>query len=174
MRQTPESFKIAFLGDVGVGKTSTILKISQNLFINRTFAATLGFEFQIVQFNQSRRFQLWDSNGNDKLRTVPPNLLKSAHIIVVMFDVTNADSFASAANFWIKEVRSKASKESHYLLIGNKNDRTAERVVPVSAAADLALKFDMMYLDASCISIPQHTFLMKLNECIDKYLFTCE
>ena len=59
--------------------------------------------------------------------------------VVVVYDVTNKDSYDAAVNDWYQEAKA-ASPSSIFVLVGNKSDASAERVIQTSEAQEHATK----------------------------------
>lgn len=49
----------------------------------------------------------------------------------MVFDVTDANSFADIKKFWMGEVEQYAEKDAQLILIGNKSDMVDQRQVPI-------------------------------------------
>lgn len=123
------TLKLLVVGDYGVGKTSFI-----NQFVEKTFyetqPATIGIDFKtkIVKIhNHKTKVQLWDTVGQEKYNSVATSLLAKANGIILMFDVTNYDSFSNL-HTWIEMINDKCDK-ANILIVGNKSDLTERKCV---------------------------------------------
>ncbi len=76
---------------------------------------------------------------------------RGAHGIIVVYDVTDAESFESVKS-WMHEVDKLANENVCKLIIGNKCDRTAERKVTVEQGQELAKHYDVQFLETSAKS----------------------
>lgn len=81
------------------------------------------------------RLQIWDTAGQDRFRTITSSYYKGAHGIMLVFDVTDRDSF-EALRFWQQEIdkyhhspRRYASEGVNKLIIANKTDQVEKRKV---------------------------------------------
>lgn len=70
-------FKLVFLGEQSVGKTSLITRFMYDTFDN-TYQATIGIDFlSKTMFLEDRtvRLQLWDTAGQERFRSLIPSVL---------------------------------------------------------------------------------------------------
>ena len=68
----------------------------------------------------------WDTAGQDRFRTITSSYYRGAHGIVIVYDITDAESFASVKT-WLTEIDRNASEGVNRLLVGNKSDMEAKR-----------------------------------------------
>ena len=119
-------FKLVFLGEQSVGKTSLITRFMYDSFDN-TYQATIGIDFlsktmyledRTVSNNVDSswevnpplksahrkaifdlffvlqvRLQLWDTAGQERFRSLIPSYIRDSTVAVVVYDITNANSF---------------------------------------------------------------------------------
>ena len=78
--------------------------------------------------------QIWDTGGQQRYRPVLSTCYRSAHGVIVVFDVTNAQSFANLQQ-WLDEITEFGNKTSPppKVLVGNKSDLVTNRFPPVYA-----------------------------------------
>ena len=105
--------KVVLIGESGVGKTSII-----NRYISNTFSSILtstpGASFTtktvfLNDFNQSIKFEIWDTAGQEKYRALAKVFYKNAAVCILVYDITRKKSFDELKNFWIKEIQANAS-----------------------------------------------------------------
>ena len=95
-------YKIVFLGDQNVGKTSLILRFTQDTFDSSyqvrqlyflTFIqATIGIDFlskTMYVDDKMVRLQLWDTAGQERFRSLIPSYIKDSSVAVVVYDITS-------------------------------------------------------------------------------------
>ena len=106
--------KVVLIGESGVGKTSIISR-----YMTDTFSATLGstpganFTTKTVFLkneNQSIKFEIWDTAGQEKFRSFAKVFYKNSAICKLVYEITRRSSFDELKKFWIEEIRSNASK----------------------------------------------------------------
>ena len=113
------------IGDTMVGKTSLVMRYADDDF-NENVLATIGIDFKIktIDLHGKRvKLQIWDTAGQERFRTITSAYYRGADGIIMVYDVTNSESFENVKN-WLKEVEDHASEDTCKLMIGNKNDCT--------------------------------------------------
>ncbi len=150
------NFKIVVCGDPGVGKTSTILRFTDDAF-TRTYIATLGVSISEKRFKVNNNyvyFILWDIAGQVKYELMRRHFYKGAEAVVLIFDLTNHKSFESIAN-WYQDLRKNnlQFKESLIgIILGNKEDLTNKRQINSEEALKLAKELNLEYVETSALT----------------------
>ena len=70
----------------------------------------------------------WDTAGQERFRTITSSYYRGAHGIIVVYDVTDADSFDHVKT-WLDEIDCYAKQDVNKLLVGNKSDLTGKKKV---------------------------------------------
>ncbi|EZG63178.1 Rab-related GTPase family protein [Gregarina niphandrodes] len=115
--------KLVFLGEQAVGKTSIITRFMYDNY-DSNYQATIGIDFlsKTLWFGERPvRLQLWDTAGQERFRSLIPSYIRDSSAAVVVFDVTNRQSFDNIDQ-WIKDVRAERGKGVYIALVGNKVD----------------------------------------------------
>ena len=116
-------FNVLLLGDTTVGKTSFIDRycgkdFNQNL-------ATIGIESRvkdILKNNKDIKLSIYDTAGQERYRKIVKNYYKGADGIILMYDVSNLDSF-NAIKIWIESIKeNKDIKKIGFIVVENKCD----------------------------------------------------
>lgn len=116
-------YKLVFLGDQSVGKTSIITRFMYDNF-DRHYQATIGIDFlskTMYLEDRTVRLQLWDTAGQERFRSLIPSYIRDSSVAVVVYDVTNRASFLNT-NKWIEDVRAERGNDVVICLVGNKTD----------------------------------------------------
>merc|ERR1711861_75683 len=103
-------FKLVLLGDSAVGKSSLVLRFVRGQFFEYQ-ESTIGAAFltQNVSLNDyTVKFEIWDTAGQERYHSLAPMYYRGAAAAVVVYDITNADSFARAKS-WVKELQRQGS-----------------------------------------------------------------
>ncbi|MFX0008992.1 MAG: Rab family GTPase [Candidatus Hermodarchaeota archaeon] len=150
-----QKFKVVVLGDPRVGKTSTILRFTDNVFL-RAYIPTMGLNITQKIFDVDSsivELVLWDIGGQTKFELIRKKFYEEASIILVLFDLSNAMSFADVPK-WYQDVKSYMENNQALkgYLIGNKNDLINKRIVNESDAKKLAYTLDLEYLEISALT----------------------
>ncbi|MFX0032905.1 MAG: Rab family GTPase [Candidatus Hodarchaeota archaeon] len=148
-------FKIAIVGDPGVGKTSLILRYTNNAF-RRQYLPTLGVVVSDKVFkveDSTIQLVLWDIAGQVKFETMRQQFYLGSDAILLVFDLTNEKSFENISN-WYLDVKNQLKKSTDLIgfIVGNKNDLINEIKVNSSKAMDLAVSRKLGYIEASALS----------------------
>ena len=104
--------KVVLLGESGVGKTSIIQRYICNVF-NPENPSTGGANFtsKIVNFeeeNQKIKFEIWDTAGQEKFRSLAKVFYKNSCICILVYDITKKKTFEEIKNYWYEEIKSSA------------------------------------------------------------------
>ena len=109
----PLQCKVVLIGETRVGKTSII-----NRYISDNFSSSLsptpGASFTaktvfIKDYNQSIKFEIWDTAGQEKYRALAKVFYKTAAVCILVYDITRKTSFEELKNYWVNEVKANAS-----------------------------------------------------------------
>ncbi|XP_041651814.1 EF-hand calcium-binding domain-containing protein 4A isoform X2 [Cheilinus undulatus] len=132
-------FKLVFLGNSGVGKTSFIQHYCTGNLQNE-MRATVGIDFQMKTLtleSTTITLQLWDTAGQERFRSITEQYYRKADSIIAMYDITQPDSF-SAVRGWIESVKEKMCNGAVLMLLANKLDLAETRRVSTLEGQKLA------------------------------------
>ena len=142
--------KLLFLGDIKVGKTYIINRFIYDSF-NTNYEPTLGIDFYSKTLrleDKTVKLQIWEIGGQEKLRSLIPNYIRDSSMVVVVFDVTNKQSFYNCDK-WVETIRCDRGSEVVIVILGNQIDEAEERVVSVDEAVAKAASLEVMYFETS-------------------------
>uniref|UniRef100_A0A8C4R991 RAB6B, member RAS oncogene family n=1 Tax=Eptatretus burgeri TaxID=7764 RepID=A0A8C4R991_EPTBU len=146
-------FKLVFLGEQCVGKTSLITRFMYDSF-DDTYQATIGIDFlskTVYMEDRTVRLQLWDTAGQERFRSLIPSYIRDSAAAVVVYDVTNLLSFEQSSH-WVKNVRGARGHDVVVILVGNKTDQAEKRQISFEEGKDKARELDVMFLETSAKS----------------------
>uniref|UniRef100_A0A183C107 Ras-related protein Rab-6A n=1 Tax=Globodera pallida TaxID=36090 RepID=A0A183C107_GLOPA len=130
-----KKFKLVFLGEQSVGKTSLITRFMYDSFDN-TYQATIGIDFlskTMYLEDRTVRLQLWDTAGQERFRSLIPSYIRDSTVAVVVYDITNANSFHQTSK-WIDDVRTERGSDVIIMLVGNKTDLADKRQLDTTSS----------------------------------------
>ncbi|KAK7406346.1 hypothetical protein VNO78_07969 [Psophocarpus tetragonolobus] len=143
-------YKLVFLGDQSVGKTSIITRFMYDKFDN-TYQATIGIDFlskTMYLEDRTVRLQLWDTAGQERFRSLIPSYIRDSSVAVIVYDVASRQTFLNTAK-WIEEVRTERGSDVIIVLVGNKTDLVEKRQVSIEEGEAKARELNVMFIETS-------------------------
>lgn len=116
-----------------------------------TYQATIGIDFlskTMYLDDRTIRLQLWDTAGQERFRSLIPSYIRDSNVAVVVFDVTNANSFLQTSK-WIDDVRTERGSDVIIMLVGNKTDLAERRQVSTEDGEQKAKEMNVMFIETS-------------------------
>lgn len=143
-------FKLLLIGDSGVGKSCLLLRFADDTY-TESYISTIGVDFKIrtVELDgKTCKLQIWDTAGQERFRTITSSYYRGAHGIIIVYDVTDMESFNNVRQ-WLYEIDRYANENVNKLLVGNKSDLTEKKVVDREVASQFAESIGMQFLETS-------------------------
>ncbi|KAF7205957.1 ras-related protein Rab-6A isoform X2 [Nothobranchius furzeri] len=143
-------FKLVFLGEQSVGKTSLITRFMYDSFDN-TYQATIGIDFlskTMYLEDRTIRLQLWDTAGQERFRSLIPSYIRDSAAAVVVYDITNVNSFQQTTK-WIDDVRTERGSDVIIMLVGNKTDLADKRQITTEEGEQRAKEMNVLFVETS-------------------------
>ncbi|XP_023346280.1 ras-related protein Rab-1A isoform X4 [Eurytemora carolleeae] len=143
-------FKLLLIGDSGVGKSCLLRRFADDTY-TESYISTIGVDFKIRTIEldgKTIKLQIWDTAGQERFRTITSSYYRGAHGIIVVYDVTDQESFNNVKQ-WLQEIDRYASENVNKLLVGNKCDLTNKKVVDYSSAKEYADQLGIPFLETS-------------------------
>ena len=143
------------MGESGVGKTSMITQ-----FIDQTFQedqqSTTGGTFStkdvICEGSKILRFEIWDTAGQEKYRSLTTMFYKDANAAVMVYDVTRAESFEELKNYWAKQIKENSPENIILVIAANKSDLIEQEQVDEGEARNFAKELNAIFISTSAKS----------------------
>ncbi|ODV96993.1 hypothetical protein PACTADRAFT_74579 [Pachysolen tannophilus NRRL Y-2460] len=146
-------FKLLLIGDSGVGKSCLLLRFADDTY-TPDYISTIGVDFKIRTIEldgKTIKLQIWDTAGQERFRTITSSYYRGAHGIIIVYDVTEQESFNNVKQ-WLQEIDRYATGGVMKLLVGNKSDLTHRKVVDYAVAKEFADSLDIPFLETSALS----------------------
>jgi len=148
----PDEIKIIMVGNSGVGKSSLVLRFTEDFF-SEGFISTIGEDFKdrILEINEKEvALHVWDTAGQERFRSLTTLYYRGSQVIVIVFSVTDKKTFEDV-KIWYNEAIEKSS--AIIFLVGNKTDLVEERVISKEEGENLATYYEMGgYFETSCFT----------------------
>ncbi|KHG16950.1 Ras-related RABD2a -like protein [Gossypium arboreum] len=138
-------FKLLLIRDSGVGKSCLLLRFADDSYVE-SYISTIGVDFKIrtvKQDGKTIKLQNRDTAGQERFRTITISYYRGAHGIIM-----DQESFNNVKQ-WLSEIDRYASDNVNKLLVGNKCDLTANKVVSYETAKAFADEIGIPFLETS-------------------------
>ena len=146
------SFKLLLLGDSTVGKTAFILRFCDDKFEDDSLT-TIGLDQKnkfVKRGDKRIELHIWDTAGQERFRAIAKNLYKGADGIILMYDISNNNSFQNIKR-WITSIKESVDiTKIALIIVGNKCDLPdGERVVDEDSRLNLEKQCNIKVIEAS-------------------------
>lgn len=142
--------KLLIIGDSGVGKSCLLMRFADDTFTT-SFITTIGIDFKIKTIDldgKKIKLQIWDTAGQERFRTITTAYYRGAMGIVLVYDVTDENSFSNIRN-WMSNIDKNAVDGVNKILVGNKCDQESKRVIPYAKGQALAQEYEIEFFETS-------------------------
>ena len=154
--EEPEPVKVVLLGESGVGKTSIISQFTTNKFNPRcptsVSAQFISKTIEFPKYDKAIKFDIWDTVGQEKYRSLAKIFYKDARIIIFVYDITTPFSFNALKEFWYKEAINTADNDPIFALVANKIDLYQEQQVSNNDGKAFADEINAIFQATSAMS----------------------
>ena len=142
--------KIMILGNSSVGKTSFIIKCTEDCF-QEVYLSTIGIDYkekEVIIEGKKYKILLYDTTGQERFKSLAINLIKDADGVILMYDITNRESFNSIID-WIKNIEERKGENFPTIILGNKVDNEDIRKVSKEEGEKVAEGNDISFFEIS-------------------------
>ena len=136
--------------------------------------SSIGVDFKTKQIEIDERLikmQIWDTAGHEKFRTITTSYYKSAHAIIILYDITELSSFEHIKN-WMIEIDKFGKQGVLKIIAGNKKDLEEKRQVSKEMAESYAEKNGIKFIEVSAKDSTniEKLFFDIVKELLDRHL----
>ena len=149
--------KTIIVGDSGVGKTSIIGRYINKF--NEKEKSTIGASFtnKIDTINGKQiLFEIWDTAGQERFRSLNSIFYQDAYICIMVYDITNKQSFQSLKDYWYNSVKDNGTEGIIFHIAGNKIDLFEEEEVDRNEIKEYCKSIDAEF---NFISALENTYI---------------
>ncbi|KAI8580249.1 hypothetical protein K450DRAFT_237549 [Umbelopsis ramanniana AG] len=151
-QETP-TLKLLLIGNSSVGKSSLLLRFTDDTFLPQDeVSATIGVDFKVSMMEvDGKRYKLtiWDTAGQERFRTLTSSYYRGAQGVILVYDVSNRDTFDALQNWYTELQTYSSSKDVVKMIVGNKVDKESSRVVTYKEGAAMAQKLQTLFIECS-------------------------
>ena len=135
--------KVVLLGESSVGKTCIISRFIDDLFQTDVITTTgASYATKSILYkdyhNKIIKFEIWDTAGQEKYRSLTQIFYKDATIAILVYDITSERSFEEMENYWYKQIKEFAPPNIIIGIAGNKFDLFNDEKIPEEKAKEFA------------------------------------
>ena len=165
-----ETIKVILIGNEGVGKTNLINVASGRAFNeNEKSSLTASYLKKLITLNDKNYIiSLWDTIGQEKLRTLSKLFFKNSKIVIYVYDITNYDTFKGLAS-WDKDVNDMIGNDVIKAVLGNKQDLYLKEQVTEEEASKYAQTLNAKFTLTSAKKDPEGISIF-LEELLKEYI----
>ena len=156
------SFKILMLGDTGVGKTSLLVRFSQDNF-TPSYITTIGVDIINKKINIGNyvvNLKVWDTAGQERYQTFTKQFFQNVDGVVLVLNLLSLESFEKLEK-WLNLIRNQYKNEEQTLeliVAGNKCDcDDDERLVQSTDVETFVQEHQVKYLETSSLFFLDNT-----------------
>lgn len=142
--------KLLVVGDCGVGKTKFITRFVEGAHCP-TSKTTIDLDFRIksvILDHQRVKVQIWETRSRNRFDSLDFSYYRRAMGIVLLYDVTNAESFDNI-RCYLQRIEYYCDDTVSIVLVGHKNDEDTKRVVSTQMGVELAEHYSLPFMEAS-------------------------
>ncbi len=113
--------KVVLLGESGVGKTSIIQRFILDKFESYAIP-TYGASSCLKSYKIDEEeiiFDIWDTAGQERYRGLARQFYNNAQIGILVYDITDPNSFKELKSYWYKEIVDNSKKDISILILYN-------------------------------------------------------
>ena len=149
-----EAVKTVLVGESGVGKTSIISRFITDSFDPEVLSSSSAqFISKTIKLEETTiKFDIWDTAGQEKFRSLAKIFYKDAKIIIYVYDITDKKSFDEIKNYWYKETSENFTGDVILALIGNKIDLYENEQVTDEEGKKFANQINAIFKTTSALS----------------------
>ena len=148
--------KVVLLGETSVGKTSIISRYVNDTFETNSLTTTgASYAYKTIylkQYNKSIKFEIWDTAGQEKYRSLTKIFYKNASVAILCYDITKKGSFDEIKNYWFNQVKNNSPNNIVIAIAANKSDLYENEQVNEEEARNYAKSVGAIFIGTSAMN----------------------
>ncbi|XP_068621807.1 ras-related protein Rap1 [Battus philenor] len=143
-------YKIVVLGSGGVGKSALTVQFVQGIFVEK-YDPTIedSYRKQVEVDGQQCMLEILDTAGTEQFTAMRDLYMKNGQGFVLVYSITAQSTFNDLQDLREQILRVKDKDDVPMVLVGNKCDLEAERVVGKQQGSNLANHFNCAFMETS-------------------------
>ena len=162
--------KTILIGESGVGKTN-LINIAKEIKFNDREESTVNCSFfkkEMIVQEKIFNVYLWDTIGQEKLKSLTKIFFKNSKIVILVYDITSKDSL-NQLNFWMKQVKESLGNDYILGVLGNKKDLFLKEEVNEEEGENYAKSIGARW-GLTSAKTDRKSFLKFLEKLIEDYI----
>ena len=160
--------KLIIIGTVRTGKTCIFRRINTQGFSDDEVSTSVPVNIN-KEYSHSKGivlYDIWDTAGQEKYHSVHRFFFKNARVAIIVYDITNQESFDAVTNIWLNELKNSCDFNDLILVIvGNKYDLLLNEVITEEMGEKLAKEVGALFFNVSAKeNIGIQTMMEKITE----------
>lgn len=99
----------------------------------------------------SYQFQIWDTAGQEKYRSLAPMYYRGASAAIIVYDITREATYRTVKD-WVRELKRNCTADMVIAIAGNKSDLNDLREVRARDAEEYAQSIGALFIETSALS----------------------
>jgi len=143
-------YTLAVVGDAACGKSSLLLRYTTGKFEDIVNTNGIDTRTKDVDVEGSRvQVSIRDTGGQERYRTMTTTHYRNVQGVILVFDLTDKQTYESIVTGWLKEAENYANSETVKILVGNKSDLVEKRAISTEECQEFAEGQSMEYFECS-------------------------
>ena len=146
--------KLLVIGDQCVGRTWLIHRFIHKEDVNFPVWATIGIATREITSikgcdSNAYKLEIWELAGQERFFGLSASFFHYASGFLLLFDVTDEQSFHNAIGKWIDGISSRAPADVPVILVGTKCDLNEKRVISQDRIHMICDEMNLLYIEVS-------------------------
>ena len=154
MTETNKKYKVVLVGETQTGKTAIIQRIVNDRFEenNETTMVASNLSTEVdLEDGRSVKFEIWDTAGQEKYRSINKIFYKDAAIVIMVYDITQRNTYEEIKNYWHNQIVTMCNGNPIIAIVGNKSDLYIREAVKEKEAKAYAKEIGAIFQQTSCL-----------------------
>lgn len=150
------TLSVLLLGDSGVGKSSIIRRLVDNVFHSPSMTSSVGIDFREKTFiiNDSQiKLRIWDTAGQERFRAIAQNFCRGVQGFVYVYSICDKSTF-DHIEMWLEfsALQNPNIRTIPKILVAAKSDMDDRRCISSEKGKKLAAKHEMKFIETSALT----------------------